>query len=272
MSDLHVSEWKRYGHDRVYVGLPDGATVAWLDRKSGIVTVLQPEHEAATQQKLASYLPAAEKPAPSPMAAADDLALNPPGEALRQKLREVSPSRFAWIVARLLRRKTEADSWRKGLEGERLIGRELARLARAGWQVLHSIPLPREVDIDHLLIGPGGVFCINTKHHRDASIWVGDDVVKVNHGQARPYVRKARHEALRAGRAISRRCGFAVEVQPALVFVGAKQVDVVPTLQDVRVIRGREVAALGPLRGALKPEEVELIYTAARDRRTWVGA
>ncbi|MGY4969355.1 nuclease-related domain-containing protein [Streptomyces nigrescens] len=236
------------------------------------MTILQPEHEAAARQALASYLPAAQKPAPSPMAAADDLALNPPGEALRRKLTEVSPSRFALIVARLLRRKTEADSWRKALEGERLIGRELARLTRTGWRVLHSIPLPREVDIDHLLIGPGGVFCINTKHHRDASIWVGDDAVKVNHGQARPYVRKARHEALRAGRAITRRCGFAVEVQPALVFVGAKRVDVVPTLHDVRVIRGRDVAALGPLSGALRPEEVELIYTAARDRRTWAGA
>ncbi len=267
-----MSAWKRYGHDRVYVSLPDGTTVAWLDRKSGIVTVFLPEHEAAARQALAIYLPATQKPAPSPMTAADDLALNQPGQALRQKLAEVSPGRFALIVARLLRRKTEADSWRKGLAGERDIGRELARLTRSGWRVLHSIPLPREVDIDHLLIGPGGVFSINTKHHRDASVWVGDDSVKVNHGQARPYVRKARHEALRAGRAITRRCGFAVEVQPALVFVGAKRVDVVPTLHDVRVIRGKEVAALGPLSGALTPEEIELIYIAARDRRTWIEA
>ncbi|MGW7572484.1 nuclease-related domain-containing protein [Streptomyces sp. NPDC054765] len=243
-----------------------------MDRKSGIVTVLEQDYESAALKALASYLPASHKSAPSPMTAADDLALNRPGEGLRQKVAEVSPGCFALIVARLLRRKIEADPWRRGLAGERIVGRELSRLTRSGWRVLHSIPLPREVDIDHLLIGPGGVYCINTKHHRGASVWVGDDSVKVNHGQARPYVRKARHEALRAGRAITRRCGFDVEVQSALVFVGAKQVDVVPTLHDVRVIRGRDVSSLGPLSGALKPEEVELIYTAARDRRTWVGA
>jgi len=53
---------------------------------------------------------------------------------------------------------------------------------------------------------------------------------------------------------------------PTVVFVGAKRVDVVPTLHNVLVIRGREIAALGPLSGALKPQEVELTNTAARDR------
>ncbi|MFE7074420.1 nuclease-related domain-containing protein [Streptomyces sp. NPDC057620] len=28
--------------------------------------------------------------------------------------------------------------------------------------------------IDHLLIGPGGVFTINTKHHQGAPVWVGN--------------------------------------------------------------------------------------------------
>ena len=45
------------------------------------------------------------------------------------------------------------------------MGAELNRLGRHGWRVLHSIRLANRVDIDHLPIGPGGVFSINTKHH-----------------------------------------------------------------------------------------------------------
>ncbi|MCZ0989133.1 nuclease-related domain-containing protein [Streptomyces diastatochromogenes] len=37
------------------------------------------------------------------------------------------------------------------------MGAELDRLRPQGWRVLHSVPLPREVDLDHLLIGPGGL-------------------------------------------------------------------------------------------------------------------
>jgi hypothetical protein len=57
----------------------------------------------------------------------------------------------------LLGRHSEAYGWRKGLAGERKVGAELERLVRKDWRVLHSIPLPRDVDIDHLLIGTGGV-------------------------------------------------------------------------------------------------------------------
>ncbi|WP_308020072.1 nuclease-related domain-containing protein [Streptomyces sp. SP2-10] len=51
------------------------------------------------------------------------------------------------------------------------------------------------MDIDHLLIVPGGVFSINTKHHHKRVVWVGDDSVKVDHGKPAPYARKSRAEA-----------------------------------------------------------------------------
>ncbi|WP_373309716.1 nuclease-related domain-containing protein [Streptomyces tendae] len=99
-----------------------------------------------------------------PLTPADDLAVNPPGASLRDLLDESGPRLLERAIARVLRRPTEWDAWRKGLEGERRVGAELNRLGRHGWRVLHSIPLATKVDIDHLLIGPGGVFSINTKH------------------------------------------------------------------------------------------------------------
>ncbi|MFE0536383.1 nuclease-related domain-containing protein [Streptomyces nigra] len=139
------------------------------------------------------------------------------------------------VVSRLLRRSSEWDSWRKGLAGERRVGAELNRLGRHGWRVLHSVPLADKVDIDHLLIGPGGVFSINTKHHHRRAVWVGDDSVKVDHGKPAPYARKSRAEAKRVARVLERYCDFSVPVEPVLVFVGVTELKVVATQLDVRV-------------------------------------
>ncbi|GHE76894.1 hypothetical protein GCM10017778_73290 [Streptomyces vinaceus] len=202
----------------------------------------------------------------------NDLAKNRPGEELRQRLAESGPGLWYRFVAWLLRRRTDEDSWRTGLAGERRVGQELERLERQGWRVLHSIPLPRQVDIDHLLIGPGGVFAINTKHHPQKRVWVGDDMVKVNGGKAQPYVIKSRAEAERARKVLTTHCDFDVPVRAVLVFVGALKIDVVPTQLGVRVLQERAVSSLGPLSGELTPPQIERVYSVARDRRVWADA
>lgn len=285
MSDLRITVWKRYGHDRLYVNLPNGVAVAFLDRHTGKVTILRAEYRTAATEALVQHLPVAE-PAPPPRSAApprpkvrplpelnrtDDLALRSPGQALRDKLRE-GPGPLKRFVNVLLRRKTEWDSWRKGLAGEKRVGRELRRLSAGGWFVLHSVPLPRDVDIDHLLIGPGGVFSINTKRHPDKDVWVGDDVVKVNHGKPQPYLRKSRAEAKRVKRVLERYCDFEVPVTPVLVFVDIRRLDKVATLLDVRVYEERAVSALGPLTGVFQPEQVRQLYEVARRKTVWEDA
>ncbi|MDI5965025.1 nuclease-related domain-containing protein [Streptantibioticus silvisoli] len=207
-------------------------------------------------------------PVPSPN---PDLAANRPGEALLAKIDELAPGFWRSVLNLLLGRRSQADSWRKGLAGERAAAVELDRLAGRGWRVLHSIPLPRGVDIDHLLIGPGGVFSFNTKHHPGAQVWVGDEAVKIG-GQAYPYVRKARAEARRASAALSRACGFEVPVEPVLAFVGTDRLTVVASLRDVRAIGHREIAALGRAGGVWSRRQAEVIYAAARERGTWSGA
>ncbi|WSD35348.1 NERD domain-containing protein [Streptomyces sp. NBC_01750] len=282
MSDLKITVWKRYGHDRLYANLPNGVAVAFLDRGTGRITILREEHRGAAMEVLANHLPLAvpasppppRPPAPllPPLTVQDDLALNRPGAALRAKLAAAGPGPVERAITWLLRRDSEWDSWRKGLAGERRVGSELQRLSNRGWRVLHSVPLPREVDIDHLLIGPGGVFSINTKHHQNAKVWVGDDSVKVNHGKPHPYARKSRAEAQRVQKVLGRHCDFEVPIEPVIVFVGVSELKRVATLLDVRVYREREVAALGPLKGALSLEQVERVYQVARHRRAWALA
>jgi hypothetical protein len=61
----------------------------------------------------------------------------------------------------------EAVAWRRGAAGERHTARLLGPLERHGWAVLHDLAVPRsQANIDHLVIGPGGVFVIDSKQYR----------------------------------------------------------------------------------------------------------
>lgn len=283
--ELHVTRWKRYGHDRLYANLPDGTSVGWADVTTGDITVLRTAYRDEVMAVLKEHLQkltdpvlphreptAVLRPTLPPLTPADDLAVHPPGALLRARLDESGPGLLERVIARVLRRPTEWGGWRKGLEGERRVGTELNRLKRHGWHVLHSIPLANKVDIDHLLIGPGGVFSINTKHHDKRAVWVGDDSVKVDHGKPAPYARKSRAEAKRVARVLEHYCGFPIPVEPVLVFVGVTELKVVATQLSVRVYQELQVAALAPLSGVLTAEQVEQVYSIARHRQAWIRA
>jgi hypothetical protein len=61
----------------------------------------------------------------------------------------------------------DAVAWRQGAAGERRTARLLGQLERQGWAVLHDLALPdSRANLDHLVIGPGGVFVIDSKQYR----------------------------------------------------------------------------------------------------------
>jgi hypothetical protein len=69
----------------------------------------------------------------------------------------------------LLRFRSSPDTlaWRRGAAGERRTARLLAPLERQGWAVLHDLAIPGSAaNIDHLVIGPGGVLVIDSKQYR----------------------------------------------------------------------------------------------------------
>jgi hypothetical protein len=61
----------------------------------------------------------------------------------------------------------DAVAWRRGASGERRTARLLAPLERHGWAALHDLAVPGSAaNIDHLALGPGGVFVIDSKQYR----------------------------------------------------------------------------------------------------------
>jgi Nuclease-related domain len=58
----------------------------------------------------------------------------------------------------------QARTWQRGAQGERHTARLLDRLTRDGFVVFHDLAVPDSpANIDHLVIGPSGVFVIDSK-------------------------------------------------------------------------------------------------------------
>jgi hypothetical protein len=171
-------------------------------------------------------------------------------------------------LARVLGVHTDERAWRIGADGEEEVGRRLAKLG-GDWRVLHAVPVgERDSDIDHVVIGPPGVFTLNTKNHPGKSIWVAERTLMVS-GQKTEYLRNSTFEARRAKALLSAACGFDVPVEAVIVVMGEKLTIKAPLL-DVHVVARRGIVKW--LKGrppTLTPEGVAEIYQQARSAATW---
>ena len=208
----------------------------------------------------------------------DDLSLNRPGQAAREQadahlasMRE--RSRFWTGVFRVFDAKTDERAWRVGAQGEETIGARLVKLEEHGWRVLHALPIgERGSDIDHLLIGPGGVWTINTKNHPGKTIWVSPRQVRVA-GQPVPYIRNSEFEAKRVRTILTSALGWEPYVKAALVLLTGTtvpQIKVKGMPEHVMVLNRLDVPRWFQRRETmLTPEQVDAVFEVARRSTTW---
>lgn len=272
--DLTVTRWTRYGKDRLYVRDRTGRGLGYLDKATGAVHVEDETDRAAVTRAVG--VPEQRRTDAHPYAVtverwATDLATNRPGAGAReiaQQHRRAAPVRS--LVARALGVHTDERAWRVGAEGEETVARELAKLD-GQWTVVHDVPVgDRGANIDHVIVGPGGVFTVNSKWHAGKSIWVSGDTVLVD-GHRQPYVRNARHEAQRASRLLSAAYGDQVPVT-GLVAVLAQSWKIKGQPADGRVLvlrpsLGRRMLQQLPSRYAV--HEVDRLALWVRRSTTW---
>jgi hypothetical protein len=201
-----------------------------------------------------------------------DLAQNLPGQGPRARaIAEQRKYPVMSFLARILKIHTDERAWRMGEKGENLVARNLAGLDDH-WHVLHSIPIgDTGADVDHLVIGPAGVFTLNTKHHKGASIWVAGETFMVN-GERYPYIRNSRYEAQRVGRILGSACDLAIDVRAVIVVVNAHSLVVKEDPGGVQVVnRSRLREWLAKQTPTLNGTSVESIFAAARWSLTWTS-
>jgi hypothetical protein len=159
----------------------------------------------------------------------------------------------------------DAVAWRRGAAGEQRTARLLAGLERQGWVVLHDLAVPgSRANIDHLVIGPGGVFVIDSKQYRgrlrlDASgrLWHGRHPLT-------PTLRTVSFEADQAARVLP---DPGMAVLPIVAVHGAQVPWGKVVMNGVPVVPARRLPSmLRALPAVLGPERVANLADQARIR------
>jgi hypothetical protein len=133
----------------------------------------------------------------------------------------------------------------RGATGEEQVGGLLEQMSGGGWRVIHDASLGRG-NVDHILIGPPGIFTIETKSHP------GPVLVRRVHGATLSQAQAQR-------RAIERVAG--VDAEPLIVFSRAWVDRPMARRKGVRVVPARMlVRYLAKLPARLSPQEIEHAY------------
>jgi Nuclease-related domain len=162
----------------------------------------------------------------------------------------------------------QARTWQRGAHGERRTARQLRRLPHDGYVVFHDLAMPGSpANVDHLVIGPSGVFVIDSKqwagHVRQSS----DGLVWHNHYRLDRTLATVRWEAETLGRLLG------IPAAPLLCIHGAhvqgsglraQGVAIVPA-DRLRSALGHDQAVLAD-QVVLADADVELLAATARSR------
>ena len=80
------------------------------------------------------------------------------------------------------RASTQARAWQRGAKGERHTARLLDRLGRDGYVSFHDLAMPDSTaNLDHLVVGPSGVFVIDSKQWTGQVHQSSDGLIWHNH-------------------------------------------------------------------------------------------
>jgi hypothetical protein len=158
----------------------------------------------------------------------------------------------------------DAVAWRRGAAGEQRTARLLGPLERQGWVVLHDLALPgSRANLDHLVIGPGGVFVVDSKQYRGRLQL--DPSGRLWHGRypLAPTLRAVSFEADRAAQVLA----DPHVVVPIVAVHGAQVPWGKVVTQGVPVVSARRLPTmLRTLPAVLGPERVAWLAHQARSR------
>ena len=156
--------------------------------------------------------------------------------------------------------------------GELLVGDMLDNLGPR-WDVLHVVPVDENgTDIDHLVIGPPGVFAITTENFPGQEIKVNGDFLAVG-SQRFDDITVARELGESAAELLSAAAGRPVAVTPLLVVVSPTKLRLRQPPAGASVVPSRQLLHfLDKLDRTLDGAEVAFISDVADRHTTWRAA
>lgn len=162
---------------------------------------------------------------------------------------------------------------RRGLvDPDELLAAELIRLAGLDprWGFLQSARAVADgTELDHWVIGPGGVYLLNAKHLPGSRLHIVGDRFLVD-GRERPFVTEIRGEARRNADLISLSTRWDIGVTGVIVPVNDRRLVIEHFPEDVAVIEQGDVANwLVNRPEQFGKRQILAAFTAARDSAIW---
>ena len=195
---------------------------------------------------------------------------NQAGVGAREKEQELAAgkSRARRLLEKVVDARTDERSWRRGAEGEEAVARRLERLPNP-WAVVHDLTVgSRGANLDHLVLGPAGIFVLNTKN-LTGRLTVYEHCVLQN-GHKTAFVPAALREARTVQDRLSAALGRAVHVWSVLVVLGA-EITIKKPLANLTLLRDHDLRGWFERlpTGVFSEGDVLRLERLARDPDTW---
>ncbi|MEU6714278.1 nuclease-related domain-containing protein [Nonomuraea sp. NPDC046802] len=167
------------------------------------------------------------------------------------------------------RHHSSVPAWRRTSVAERRTEAQLRKLERNGYRTLHARAIPgSEAQIDHLVVGPTGVYAV------DSEKWDKRLPVRVQMGKKlfhgpfdmKPRLTEAKWEASQASELITKSFGREVSVVPSLAIYGPPVPWKIMTIRGVDVYQGdRARKWITKRERALTDGEIDRIFDIAAE-------
>ncbi|MCA2190194.1 nuclease-related domain-containing protein [Nonomuraea cavernae] len=179
----------------------------------------------------------------------------------------------AGVIAAILdavyraRSNSTVPAWRRASVAERRTEAQLRKLERNGYRTLHARAIPgSDAQIDHLVVGPTGVYAV------DSEKWDKRLPVRVQMGKKlfhgpfdmKPRLTEAKWEATQASELISKSYGREISVVPSLAIYGPPVPWKIMTIRGVDVYEGARARKwITKRERALTEAEIERLHEIA---------
>jgi hypothetical protein len=173
----------------------------------------------------------------------------------------------AYRIRPMLTHKTHL---KQGKQGEIFVGQMLEELREDGFKVLHDVLGPN-FNIDHVLIGPKGIYTVETKtwgkiaHRPDRVHYDGHKITADGYPAEADPIPQSKAQAAGLMELIQKQTGKHFAVQPIVLFPGWF-VDPLPPHAEVLVLNPKSLRnLLASRRNALPTEDIDFIYARLAD-------
>ena len=161
------------------------------------------------------------------------------------------------------------SAWQTGAAGEVRTGQLLEPLAAEGFRILHDrkIPGARSANIDHIAIGPPGVFVVETKSY-SGSLQIRGDEIFVAGRRKNGWIDEVNREAAAVQTMLgAEMAALGLTLSPIICVHRADLPWFKSEVRGVRVVGGKDlVARLRKSEVVLGPPEVERLASLANAR------